>query len=255
MTRILILSALLVAVCLTTDAQSSRRRALMVKRVVAAAATCDAELGGVAWCESFDNAFTLTWTDSGTVTSSFQSGGRTGTSGSHFLRVGPMGSNSKYNSLGVQTSLYVDVWVRVSTDSLSSSSEVDVIRIGETTPGGSESISLVLMKTAGGQLQFRIDYYDNGGASGTAQNITANTWYHVGLHVQNGSPDIVEWFLSTTDTLGAAIDSINPATSTRSPQYLDIGFEYNSGTWGSSSTVVDFDSLAVDDDAFAPNPF
>ena len=246
---------LIVAMSLGAWAVSVPPPLVSSKKPSGVAATCDAELGSVAWCEPFDNAFALSWVDSGSPTTSFVSGARTSGSGSHFLRFGPTGSNSKYNSLGVQTSLYVETWIRVSTDSLSASSEVDVIRVGETTPGGSESISLVLMKTAGSQLQFRIDYYDNGGASGTAQNITANTWYHVGLHVQNGSPDIVEWFLSTTDTLGAAINSINPATSTRTPQYLDIGFEYNSGTWGSSSTVIDFDSLSVDDDGFAPNPF
>jgi len=79
-------------------------------------------------------------------------------------------------------------------------------------------------------LWARVDWYDNGTVTGTAQNITAGTWYHFALYYNN-TDNAMAWYWGTTIT-PSVVQSSASITTTRNPSKLELQFQSGLGHVG-----------------------
>lgn len=212
------------------------------------AAACNTECPTHLICDKFNNSFDETWTDTGPVTDSFVNESR-GLCSTHFVRLTAVGGRYLSIDSGAQTEWYASGWLRLKTDGMSASSTINTILVG-TTSSGFTAMSMRIQKNAGGQLQFLLEV--NGATPAvTTYDISANTWYHVGMFFQlNGATKNYSWYVSTADTLGTAIAS-GTHTSSRAPGKTFLDAIVATGTYGNGTTQIDYDSFVVATGGFA----
>ncbi len=202
---------------------------------------CVTTCAGVA-CEKFEGTLDLSWTQSGNSVTSVVTEAR-GTCSTKFWRITNPSIGDTYfwsNSTSIAV-CYIDLWFRIKSSALSDAGRYYIIWASTIDP--LTCIRVGLSNNAG---QLIIIPADDNGSTYTPQNISADTWYHIRFKWDN-TGNTAEWFLSTTDTFGAAIDQVTPAT-TRSVIRLWIG--RNAGGTGSGNVVLDFDSIAIGDSGY-----
>ena len=186
--------------------------------------------------ERFENALDQAWTSTGTW-AYVNSGSHTG-SAYHSTLVALDGNGKYIDPAGGGAIAYAAGWFNVVTDSMEDGSNV---LIGGLFSTGNVSLaSLDLVKT-GAQLGVRCNYRDSTNKVTAIQDISASTWYHWGLFADNTN-DLFAWYLSTTIDLGAAKNS-GAAVMNADPARLKLMFNSPSGTWGSNSTKIGYDSI------------
>jgi hypothetical protein len=137
--------------------------------------------------------------------------------------------------------MYFPGWFNILVDAMADGSTLKFLRIMTVTTGyGCFSLQL---RKSGTQLSVHL-YDDYNDVSVDSENINSATWYHFGIYYSS-SADAWEWWLSTTDDLGASKGSASGDWS-RAPGRIMIGYSTNTGTWGSGTTNIAWDSFDVD---------
>jgi hypothetical protein len=193
-----------------------------------------------AW-EPFENGYTLTWSDVGTPTEAFASGGSHGSSAYYLKLKGASGEYKTTTPADAGPVAYKCGAFIVLTDSLTDGSSIKYIVLRGTS---GDCTSLRISKT-GTQLQVNCIAYIDSAQSGTAQNILANTWYYYCLY-NNNTANVAAWYLSTDPAdMGSSINSWS-GSNARAVATVRIGTILGSGTWGADSTEIGYDSFDYD---------
>lgn len=210
---------------------------------VASSVTCNNTCAADLLCDRFENANDATWVRSGLAGNwNFINQAR-GSCSSYFWRLTSTATGDRQTWTGSDTAVtYATGWFRVSTDSLPDTSSVRVI-VGNMA--SSTTIWYLRLGKTGTQLYLLM--VDHVASTYTSQNISANVWYHWGVY-WNNTANAASWYLTTTDSLGAAIDTTAPST-TRSLGQLVIGrgTEVNSP----GNVGLDFDSTTINSGDFS----
>ena len=214
---------------------------------------CTADLG----CETFENAYDQSWTDSGWAAKH------------SFISEGFSSDNSDYHDKGTNIAAsdattwefspsnqtaFVEGWVRFQ-DIAGLDVDAELVRFFYLQTAGDLSAVTLIITYIGTETDVCIQatYYDGGvqTSATTPCGIVADTPYHFGIRYENDGTDRFEWYWSTTSDLGAAQDAQDISTS-RDPERIIIGSNTISGTGIAGVIDLEYDSLAVDTTAFTP---
>lgn len=208
-----------------------------------AGVSCNTTCTASSLCDKFENSYDESWTEAA-GSWGFVSEAR-GSCSSYFVRGSALAAGQfLIITNGTTDPCYVDAWVRIKTEAISDGGSTSVIYLS-TNPDGFYCIGIRVGKVGSDLQLYPTDHVSS---SYTAQTISADTWYHVGLY-WNNSANQAAWYLSTTDALGSAIDSTTPST-TRSVGKVSLGRASSTGTVG--TPTFDYDSFTLDNSTFTP---
>jgi hypothetical protein len=193
-----------------------------------------------AW-ETFENAYLLSWSDTGTPTATFVSGGSHGASTYYLKMKGASGAYKSVAPAGAGPIAYKSGAFKVETDSFTDGSSLTFVALR----GSSGNCVYLTISKTGTQLQVNCTAYIDSSQTGTAQNISAGTWYYYCMY-NNNTANEAAWYLSTDPaSMGSPVNSWS-GSNARDVATVRIGTILGAGTWGAMSTEIGYDSFDYD---------
>lgn len=211
-----------------------------------AGVSCNTNCAASVICEKFEQVMGDTWSTNGNDVYSFVNTARSACSPYSLRVTDPTVGDYIQNTNVATASVFVEFWFRLTVNGIPNAGSVDIAQM-RTAWSDEFKIAYLRITNNAGTLSIFPD--DHVSSTYTPQTITANTWYHIGYE-WNNTADTAAWYLSTTDALGSAKDSITGTGTSRSFGDLHIGFPGRIGSFGSYQ--MDYDSLTVDGTAFSP---
>lgn len=218
---------------------------LWIRHRIAAAAGASCNVTNTATTsDTLNGSNDILWARTGGATWSFVSEARGSCSTGFWRTTNPSAGDRQDNNAGSPMAIaYLDMWFRVKVDGLADAAVIDIFRMQTADPF--QCVYFRMTKTG---TQLSVVPVPHTGGTFTAQNISADTWYHVRIKWDNTNNQ-ASWAFGTTDT-PSAIDTNVAASTTRSASIISIGRFAVSGTVG--NTTLDYDSITMDGSAYKP---
>lgn len=251
------LLVLLLTACSCWGQAFTLRDPAFVGQQKAAGVACNTTCSANGFCERFNYlSWDVNWTnltagDYSTVTNNVNTARNSCSTSYAQWHHASSGAFMAYSNNAAWGTTYVDFWFRVEANNMGASTSVRVV--STLTSGSLTCSSLLLTNSAGSQLSLLPLYRDSNFNDHYTNffNITAGTWYHVGLEYHVGNNGVFNFYCGTTQTFGAAVATAAD-TSNRNPQLFEWGTFQTVGSWGSGNMDLDFDSMTLDTTGFKP---